>query len=98
EATLHELLLNVVWNHPSGFFWQAESAFYAQENENDLPGPGDRFWQHNFFIGYRFARRVAEARLGLLNIADQDYRLNPLNVHLELPRDRTLSARLRLNF
>jgi hypothetical protein len=37
---------------------------------------GDDFWQHNVWSGYRFPRRRAELRLGVLNLADQDYRLN----------------------
>jgi len=34
----------------------------------------------------------------LLNITDQDYRLNPLNITPELPRTRTLVASLKFNF
>ena len=30
--------------------------------------PGDDFWQHNIYAGYRFLGRRAEARVGLLNI------------------------------
>jgi hypothetical protein len=37
-------------------------------------------------------------RVGLLNITDQDYRLNPLNLYRELPRERTLAASLKFNF
>jgi len=50
------------------------------------------------FAGYRFRRRYAELRLGLLNMFDADYRLNPLNLYPELPRGRTLAVSLRLNF
>ena len=31
-------------------------------------------------------------------VADTDYRLNPLNLHADLPRGRTLAVSLRLNF
>jgi hypothetical protein len=31
-------------------------------------------------------------------MTDQDYKLNPLNYYNELPRERTLVARVRLNF
>jgi hypothetical protein len=34
----------------------------------------------------------------VLNITDQDYQINPLNLTAELPRDRALTASLRLNF
>lgn len=44
--------------------------------------------------------RLAELQfsVGLLNITDQDYRLNPLNLRSELPRERTFVARLRFDF
>ena len=32
---------------------------------------GDSFWQVNVFVGYRFWRRHAEARVGVLNIGDR---------------------------
>ena len=64
-----------------------------------IPGePGDDFWQFNAFAGYRFLHRKAEVTLGLLNITDQNYNLNPLNLYNELPRTRTLALRLQLNF
>jgi hypothetical protein len=50
------------------------------------------------FVGYRFPRRYAEVRLGILNLTDSDYRLNPLSLHSALPRERTFIASLRLNF
>ncbi len=96
-ALLHELTLSATYNHPSGFFALAEGQFHSQSNRDDFPGPGDSFWQENFYVGYRFRKRVAEARIGLLNLANQDYQLNPLNLHLDLPRERTFTARLRIN-
>jgi len=36
--------------------------------------------------------------LGVLNLLDTDYRLNPLTPYGNLPRSRTLTASLRLNF
>ena len=71
----------------------------AQDNSGyGSTEPGDDFWQLNAFAGYRFPRRKAEVMIGLLNITDQDYRLNPLNIYNELPRERTLAFRFRLNF
>ena len=70
-----------------------------QENDDHTPKlRGDDFWHFNLFAGYRFRQRKAEVALGLLNIANQDYRLNPLNVYQELPRERTLMVSFRLNF
>jgi len=99
RATHHQLLLTANFHHRSGVFAQWESAWYHQSNSGYTPAlAGDDFWQHNFVAGYRFPRRAAEIRLGLLNVFDTDYRLNPLNIHAELPRGRTLTVSLRLNF
>ncbi|MEK7675093.1 MAG: FecR domain-containing protein [Verrucomicrobiota bacterium] len=98
-ATLQQLNLFLIYNHPGGFFSQVQSHWTAQSNQGYNPGlPGDSFWQHHFFVGYRFPRRLAEIRLGLLNLTGRDYLLNPLNLHAELPRERTLTASLKLNF
>ena len=58
----------------------------------------DKNQQITAFVGYRSPRRKAELSLGLLNITDQNYNLNPLNLYDELPRSRTLALSLRLNF
>jgi len=97
EAVLHQVTLLAIYNHPCGFVASGEALWQAQNNIR--PGlADDDFWQFNAFAGYRSPRRKIEAMLGVLNIADQDYRLNPLNVYNELPRERTLLLRLRLNF
>lgn len=99
EAMLHQVNLFAIYNHPSGFFAQGNARWYAQSNRGDLSAlAGDDFWQFDLFAGYRFARRRAEVRIGLLNLTDHDYRLNPLNLTTELPRRRTLSASLKFNF
>jgi hypothetical protein len=99
EGTLHQLWLYGLFNHRSGFFAKAESVWLAQSNRGYSPDqPGDDFWQFNFWVGYRFPRRVAELSVGLLNLTDRDYRLNPLNLHRELPRERTFAARLVVDF
>lgn len=99
RAVLGQLSLLALWNHPSGWFAQWQSAWWHQNSDGYTPAlVGDDFWQHDVFIGYRFPRRLAEIRLGLLNLTDQDYRLNPLNLHADLPRSRTVSVSLKLNF
>lgn len=99
SAVLNQMRLYGIYNHRCGFFGIGETVWYSQSNHDYVEDlPGDDFWHLNAFIGYRFARRLAEVRVGLLNITDQDYRLNPLNLHPELPRDRTFTARLRINF
>ncbi len=99
EAVLNQVDLIVVYNHPCGFFAQPEAHWYAQNNLGyGSAEPGDDFWQFNAYVGYRFPRRKAQVTLGLLNITDQNYSLNPLNLYNEMPRTRTLALRLQLSF
>ena len=39
-----------------------------------------------------------ELTAGVLNLADQDFRLHPLNYHLDLPSERIFFTRLTLSF
>lgn len=99
ESVLYQVDLFGIYNHRSGFFAGVDAHWYSQDNEGYIPAqPGDEFWQLNVFAGYRFLQRRAEARIGLLNITDQNYRLSPLNLYNELPRERTLAVQLQVNF
>jgi Tfp pilus assembly protein PilF len=99
EGILNQLDLTAIYNHPSGFFAEGEALWFDQSNDGYTPAePGDDFWQFNLFAGYRSPHRKAELTVGLLNIAGQDYNLNPLNIYNELPRTRTIAVRLQLNF
>jgi outer membrane receptor for monomeric catechols len=99
HATLQQLNLFGIYNHPSGFFARAESIWSQQSNRGYTPGqPGDDFWQFNLFAGWRFWQRRAEIQMGVLNLADQDYQLNPLNLYNELPRERTFVVRCKIYF
>lgn len=99
EADLHQARLFLLWNHSSGFFARAESLWFQQDNRGYTPAlPGDDFFQHNLYVGYRLKRQRAEIILGVLNLADTDYRLNPLNAYAELPRERVFLVRLKINF
>jgi outer membrane receptor for ferric coprogen and ferric-rhodotorulic acid len=99
SATLHQIDLYGIFQHSCGFFSQFDAIWSQQSNRGYSPNlPGDDFWQFNLYVGYRFLQRRAEARLGLLNLADQDYRLNPLTLYNELPRERTLMVSLKFNF
>lgn len=99
ESVLHTVNLHVYWNHPCGAFSMVEGNWYHQSNAGFDPAePGEDFWQFNAYAGYRFWHRRAEATLGLLNITDQDYRLEPLNLYNEMAHSRTLLARLRIYF
>jgi Tfp pilus assembly protein PilF len=99
EANLHEGSGYVLYNHPSGFFARAETHWYHQHNFGYAADvPGDDFFQHNLFAGYRFAHRRAEITLGILNVSGEDYHLNPLTTYAELPRRRAFAARLNFLF
>jgi len=98
-AILQQANAFILYNHPCGFFARAGALWTMQINQGYAPDiPGDTFWQINLEVGYRFARRHAEVRVGLLNLTDQDYQLNPLNLTPELPRERTLAVSFRFNF
>jgi outer membrane receptor protein involved in Fe transport/Tfp pilus assembly protein PilF len=99
KATLQQSDLSVNFNHPSGFFSRFDAIWWHQDNQGYSPAePGDDFWQFNAYAGYRFYHRHAELMLGLLNITDQNYNLNPLNLYYEMPRGRTLSVLFRFYF
>ena len=103
KGILNQLDLTAIYNHPSGFFAEGEALWFDQSNEGypnvtSPSEPGDDFWQCNLFAGYRSPHRKAELTVGLLNVAGQNYNLNPLNIYNELPRSRTLAVSLRLNF
>jgi len=99
ESTLHQLTLHAIYNHPSGFFAQGEAAWYAQSNRGfAIDHPGDDFWQFNLLMGIRLPGRNVELAVGVLNLQGQDYRLEPLTLYNDLPRDRTFVMRVHLNF
>ena len=99
KATLHQATLFALYNHPSGFFARLEAYWARQSNIGYAPDiPGDEIFQFNAYAGYRLRRNFGDLTLGFLNMTDQDYKLNPLNYYNELPRERTLLVRLRLNF
>ena len=98
EATLQELNLFLWYNHSSGIFGRWESNHYRQDNTSATGLKDDALWQHNLYLGYRFPQRRAQIQFGLLNLFDEDYRLNPINLHSELPRGRTFSVSARFNF
>ena len=99
KATLHQGQLFALYNHRSGFFARIEGYWARQSNVGYFPDtPGDDIFQLNAYAGYRFRRNYGDITLGFLNMTDQDYKLNPLNYYNELPRERTLVARVRLNF
>ncbi|MCX6894826.1 MAG: TonB-dependent receptor, partial [Verrucomicrobia bacterium] len=99
EAVLQQLTLAANYNHPHGFFARAESVWTQQSNRNGSAALADAdFWQFNLYAGWRFWQRRAELQLGLLNVGNQDYQLNPVNLTYAQPRGREFMARLKFNF
>jgi tetratricopeptide (TPR) repeat protein len=108
DATLQQLHLFVQYTHPSGFFGLFQSVWTDQTHDYQIGSPsvvgfsqgteGDDFWQFNVWAGYRFARRRAEVMVGLLNLTDRDYQLSPVNFYVELPRERTVTMSVKVNF
>jgi tetratricopeptide (TPR) repeat protein len=99
SATLQQLDLSLIYQHRCGFFAQFDAIWSQQSNRGYSPAlVGDDFWQYNVLFGYRFLQRRMEARLGLLNLSNRDYQLNPLTLYNELPRERMLVASFKLNF
>jgi len=95
SGILHQLELSARYAHPCGFFAEAQSLWYVQHD----PGfPASDFWQFNVFAGYRFAQRRVEFLVAGLNLAGRDYRLAPINLYTELPRQRTLLVSFKFNF
>ncbi len=96
---LHQIGGYVLYNDPCGFFARFDARYYQQSNQGYTPAQqGDDFVQFDLRAGYRFARRRAELSVGILNLTGQDYRLNPLTVYSELPRERVLTTRCSIRF
>lgn len=99
HAVLHEANAYILFNHPSGIYARLDANWYRQLNSGYSPAlPGDDFFQENLYVGYRFLQRRCEIQFGILNLGDQNYHLNPLNVYAELPRERTYTAQLKFIF
>lgn len=104
SALLHRGQVRARYQHSGGFFAHAEASAFWQDSDgygdgiNSTERPGDVVYQVDAFAGWRLWRRRGELTLGCLNLTAQDYRLNPLNPHPDLPRERVWTARVRLNF
>lgn len=99
SAWLHEIDLGVRYHHRSGFFARGEARWRRQDNRRDASGLRDAdLWQFDLWAGWRLAQRRLEASIGLLNLSDRNYRLNPLNATMDLPRERMVATQLRFNF
>jgi Tfp pilus assembly protein PilF len=104
KGLMNQVELTAIYNHPSGVFARGDATWYSQSNSgydtqyNPGGEPGDSFWELNAFIGYRSPHRRIETSLGLLNISNQGYSLNPLNIYNQLPYKRTIAYNFTINF
>jgi outer membrane receptor protein involved in Fe transport len=103
NSTLNELSMFANYYVPCGFFSQFQANWWAQHNANNQfsvtgPEPGANFWQCNLYAGYRFPRRHIELAMGLVNMFNQGYNVDPVAYFLEQARTRTLMASLKFNF
>jgi Tfp pilus assembly protein PilF len=97
NSTLNEVSLFANFAVPCGFFSQVQANYWHQFNA--LAGEGDDgFWQVNFLAGYRFPQRHVEVSVGVLNIGNQDYHIDPVTYFLEQAHNRTFAASLKFNF
>lgn len=106
-GTLHRMRLSALFNHPSGWFAGTDLNWYLQQSDLDPyvavssrvnPHFEETFPQLNCLAGYRWHRQRAELAVGLLNVTGENYRLNPVNLYTELPRERVAYLRLRVRF
>lgn len=99
QAGLHELRTSVLVHHESGGFASLEHRFLGQMSSGyGATRPNESFSQLNAYVGWRLRNSRADVTIGLLNLANQDYRLNPLTPFDDLSRQRTLHARFRFYF
>jgi len=98
NGILHHCRTALLLTLPESFFCRAEFNWWNQNGQDTSVGIGDSFSQVNLLGGWRFQNRRGELTVGLLNATGKDYRLNPINYYQEMPRERTLYTRLRLNF
>ena len=99
SAYLHQIGAYLLWNHPSGLFAQFDAHGYLQQNIGyGGAEPGNDFVQLDIEGGWRFWQRRGQLTVGVLNLAGQNYKLNPLTVYSELPRSRVFFVQLNIVF
>ena len=98
DSTLNEMSFFANFYVPCGFFSQFQANWWKQENIGSMGEPGDSFAQFNLYAGYRFPRRHAEVMVGVVNIGNQDYNIDPVTYFLEQAHTRTFVASFKFNF
>jgi outer membrane receptor protein involved in Fe transport len=96
DADLHTLRGSLLYQRADGWFSRFTTIWHRQENPGPAPATDEDFAQLNLFVGYRFPRHLGELTVGVLNLTDRNYGLSPLTPYDELPRERMVYVRLRL--
>ena len=104
RSTLEEVVVNAVWNSPTGWFAGTKAKWYSQDlhgvadTQIKTTPRGDHFWQYDLQAGRRFLHNTRELSVGVLNLTDRDYQLTPLSLTREPLRARTFFVRCRVTF
>lgn len=93
-SLIQEVNAQLRFNHSSGFFATLDGMWTHQE---DRVGRNEDFFQENVFVGYRFPKRRAEIRAGVINLGQQDYHLDPLNLISGRSRARMFTVGVSVN-
>ncbi len=96
EADLHSIRGSLLYQRPDGWFTRITSIWQHQDHQQPASADDEDFAQLNLFVGYRFPRHLGELTVGVLNLTDRNYGLSPLTPYEELPRERMVYLRLRL--
>ena len=98
-GTLQSWETYALYQTAGGFFARCNAIWLHQTNEGYSPArPTSDSWHLDLLAGYRFGRRQAELTAGILNLTDEDYRLSPVNLHVEGYRTRTFFTQLKFHF
>jgi Tfp pilus assembly protein PilF len=99
QSTLDQINLFANFYLPCGFFSQFQAQWWLQNDRGFVVNePGDQFWQFNVFAGYRFPRRHVEVQVGVLNLGNRNYRLDPLTYYIDPAHERMFVANFKFNF
>jgi tetratricopeptide (TPR) repeat protein len=99
RAEMQEAGGSIFYNHPSGLFAQQIMRWIWQNNLGPSSSLSDEYLpQLDLLAGYRLPRQRGDLTVGVLNLTDEDYHLNPVNAYVEYPRERVFYARVRFSF
>lgn len=98
SSDLHQAETYLIWNHESGWFSRLNARFFSQENDGYTTArPGDSWTQIDFSVGKRLFDNRGSLECGVLNLAGDDYRFNPLLTLPEFPQERLFFVEMRID-